>query len=539
MCQERLRLETIPSRSTEFVTTTDRLIRVVTSVTPVPRRKTSMRSVRGFRAIPAIGLGFALSIPLISLAQGPPISSGSGSGTGTGRSSSSLGATGTGSESSTGLGTTGTGREGLPGVIGRPFRPGVPNDLTRPTDRNPRQPGQEGPPRPSSGLSVVGPQLFLVARSVIDPGERALALVRIAQTAIFSKQLEDAHIALFEAIPAALQERQPLIRQQRTVSVIDALLSLAEERMSSTTDLLGAAVDNPSLPPSPPVDANPGSNNPGGSFDARTPVAALPDESRQTRLQVALPEWAMAVDMARRLEDVTARTEALFRIVESEAFSSQRLITDPIRGANVGGRPDPSSLPPDLRAYTDQLLANSAQHAAMIERPIWRNYATYSIVSNAATSSQFARGFEIARALDQPEARTNVLIRLAEGQALNGRPTEATAAYAEAARAVALIPQSDPRETLVGVLIDSLISFGRFEDAKSCIRLYVTRANQVVAYSAIAESQGRRGLAESARTWIAREIAPEYQALMYRKVNDGMLTGIKQNRSKDLSSSGN
>ncbi len=497
-----------------------------------------MRSVRSLHAIPAIGLGFALSLPSVVSAQGPPVSSGSGSGTGTGQSAGRLGSTGTGSESSTGLGTTGTGREGLPGAIGRPLRQGVgsPDDLTRPADRPPRQFGEGNNPNPGS-LSYIDPQLFLDARSVADPGERALALVRIAQTAIFSKQLEDAHKALFEAAPAALRERQRLVRQQRTVAVVDTLLSLAEERMSSTTDLLSASDDASALPPFP-QDANKGSNNPSSAFDGRTPAAALPDDARRTRLQAALPEWALAVEMATKIEDTTARTETLFRIVESEAYSSQRLITDPIR-SGAGGRPDPSTLPPDLRAYTDELLANSARHAAMIERPIWRNYATYSIVSNAATSSQFARGFQIARGLAQPEARTNVLIRLAEGQALNGRPTEATAAYAEAARSVAMIPQSDPRETLVGVLIDSLIAFGRFEDARACIRLYNVTANQVVAYSAIAESQGRRGLAESARSWIAREVSPEYQALMYRKVNDGLLTGIEQNRSKDLSRNGN
>ena len=492
-----------------------------------------MRSVRSVRSIPAIGLGLALSFPAVVLGQGASVSSGSGSGTGTGMSSSSFGATGTGTESSTGLGTTGTGREGLPGVIGRPFRPGLPGELTRPADRNSRPDGAEALPAPAGGFNTVDPQLFLDARSVADPGERSLALVRIAQTAIFSKQLDDAHKALFEAAPASLAERQPLVRQQRTVAVVDALLSLAEERMTVTSDLLTGSDEAPATPP--PADANRGSNNPGASFDGRTPAAALPDESRRSRLQAALPEWALAVDLARQLEDMTARTEALFRIVESEAYSSQRLITDPIRPSSGGGRPDPSTLTPDLRSYTDELLASSARHAALIERPIWRNIAAYSIVSNAAASSQFARGFEIARSLSQPESRTNVLIRLAEGQAQNGRPAEATAAYAEAARSVAMIPQSDPRETLVGVLIDSLVSFGRFEDARSCIRLYATQERQLVAYSAVAESQGRRGLAEVARGWIARDVPPQFHALLYRKVNDGMLTAIEQNRGKELS----
>ena len=112
-------------------------------------------------------------------------------------------------------------------------------------------------------------------------------------------------------------------------------------------------------------------------------------------LRAALPEWDRAVDLARRLDRPTARTETMFRIVESEAFSSQRLITEPLRQS--GGQPDPSKLPPDLRTFTDNLLASAAVHMAMIERPIWRDYAAYSIISNAAASpSQFTRGFQIA-----------------------------------------------------------------------------------------------------------------------------------------------
>ena len=497
-----------------------------------------MRSNQSWRAAAAISLSLAFTWPGTTLVrgQGPPISSGSGSGTGTGMSSSSFGATGTGSESSTGLGSTGTGRESLPANLGNGDRPGPGRvgDLTRPMDRNYRM--DRSDPNSLAGISHVDPQLLNEARANSDPGERALALTRIAQTAIFSKQLEDAHKALIEAAPAALAVAQPLIREQRTIAVIDTLLSLAEERMAPVSEPISAS-DDLLLGGSPLPDSNKGSQNPGSGIDPRTPIAALPDHSRQERLQAALPEWAAAIDLARQVVDSTARTEAIFRIVESEAFSSQRVITDPIRSNAFRGRPDPATQAPDIRKFSDDLLARSADHASLIERPIWRNYAIYSIVSNAAASGQFRRGFEIARAVDQPEARTNVLIRLAEGQAINGQQAEATAAYAEAARAVAMIPQTDPRETLVGVLVDSLVSFGRFEDARSCIRMYVKPANQVLAFAAVAESQGRRGLADSAREWIAAEIAPTYQAMMYRKVNDGVLASIEQNRSKDLSRS--
>ena len=84
-----------------------------------------------------------------------------------------------------------------------------------------------------------------------------------------------------------------------------------------------------------------------------------------------------------------------------------------------------------------------------------------------------------------------------------------------------------------------MTAFGRFEDARSCVRLYNKAANQLVAYSAIAESQGRRGLADVARGWIAQEVEPQYRATLYRKVNDGLLSSIEQNRSQGLSRRGN
>src|SRR5438270_780492 len=78
-----------------------------------------------------------------------------------------------------------------------PRPPALPGGtLTRPIDRRPGGARDNPPP---TGMSTVSPDLFLDARSVADPGERALALVRIAQTAIFSRQLDEAHTALFEA----------------------------------------------------------------------------------------------------------------------------------------------------------------------------------------------------------------------------------------------------------------------------------------------------------------------------------------------------
>jgi hypothetical protein len=478
-----------------------------------------MRRARFSRTLPAIGLGLALSSITLPTAVAQPPSTPDLRRAITGSGDSPQGFRR--QDQPPGFNP---GREGSPGINLPPLTPGAP------------RPGRPGEPRlfgdkdqlPQNATSTVSPDLFIDARAVNDPGERALALVRIALTAIPSKQLDEAHIALFEAGPAALAERDQLIREQRITAIVDGLLALAEERMSDTGAAPSEPLDKPPPPPSPvPSIDNP--PNPKPNTPPATSVKPLPSTERISLLRAALPEWARAVELARRLDRPTARTETLFRIVESEAFSSQRLITEPLR--QTGGQPDPSALPPELRWFTDYLLASAAVHAALIERPIWRDFSDYIIVSNAAASSQFTRGFQIARAMVQPEARTNALIRLAEGQALNGRPNEATAAYEEAARSVALIPQEDPRETLVGVLIDSLISFGRFDDARACVPIYSFPSRQLVALSAVAESQGKRNLAGSARLWIAQE-NPAFQPLLYRKVNDGILKGIEQNRSK-------
>ncbi len=501
-----------------------------------------MRFLLRPRIVPAIGLGLVLTYGSVSplFAQSLSPSSGSGAGTGTGMSSGFPGSTGTGRESSSGLGTTGTGREGMSSMpLPRAF-PGA--GLSRPGDF---RPGQD-PPR-TGGLTSVTPDLLLDARSITNPGERALALIRIAQTAIFSRQFDEAHDVLFEAGPAAIADRDPLIREQRLSAIIDTLLKLAEERMGDFGEFDLPTADptaKPSTPAPPAASATspsltaPPAGAPSPTQTALPAAEPLPRQvtpDRMKQLKTAIPEWAQAVDLARRIERGTPRVEALYRIVESESFSSQRIITDQFR--QPGDRPEPAKLDPEIRTYADYLLACSAWHAAMIERPIWRDYASFTIISNAATSSQFKRGFEIARAIEQPEARTDALIRLAEGQAINGRPSEATAAYEEAARSVTLIPQEDPRETLVGVLIDSLISYGRFDDARACVPLYSFPSRQLAALEAVAESQGRRNLAGSARQWIALE-NPAFQPLLYRKVNDGILAAMERDRSKELLSSG-
>jgi len=99
----------------------------------------------------------------------------------------------------------------------------------------------------------------------------------------------------------------------------------------------------------------------------------------------------------------------------------------------------------------------------------------------------------IARLIPQPELRSDALLKIAETQARRGDAEGATASYRETANAVASIPLDDVRGVLAGVVIDSLIAVGRYEDARGSISLYPDEPRRLLALEAVAESQGRRG----------------------------------------------
>ena len=126
------------------------------------------------------------------------------------------------------------------------------------------------------------------------------------------------------------------------------------------------------------------------------------------------------------------------------------------------------------------------------------------------------------------------MIRLAESECRRQLNDRATATYTEAARAVASIANTDPRAILTGVLIDSLISMARFDDARSSIAMLgPDRERRVKALGAIAEAQGRRGLGDSAREWISREPA-DIRPYLFRRAVDGLLTTLEQYRTKTI-----
>jgi hypothetical protein len=508
---------------------------------------------RHHAALPvALSLGLAVGVASPTRAQGPGLSSGSGQGTGSGASSAiqrnlSGSASGVGPGSATGARgpeegglTPITGNRvgtntypygiSLPGALlpgggppanmGVPFGPGV--NTTFPDDSSlfpfTQMPTSMGG-NPSELSTVQKAQLDL-ARRVTAPGDRSLALQRVANAAIFSNQLMLAHTALDEAAQAAVQVPDRLIHDQRLIAIVTTYNNLGEAHLREGKLDVTLPEFNDDNPPAPKID-------------------------HSVLIRRAIAEWQRSAALAGQVANPTYRSELLYRVVDTMAYGSQTVMTDfagqgngsgNVNGGSSNGRSSDSFVGP-----ADQILREASAMAVRIERPVWRDRGLVSIAA-AAASGQFARALEIARKIPQPEVRTDALVRIAEAEARmadrQGQPElarQATATYREAAQAVASIPLDDPRAVLAGVLIDNLISVGRFEDARASIGLYPDTPRQVVALGVIAESQGRRGAGESARAWIMRDVPAEYRSQLLRRVNSGILTAVEQNRSRDLS----
>ena len=66
------------------------------------------------------------------------------------------------------------------------------------------------------------------ARLITSPEERSLALQRIANGAIASRQLFLAHQMLEEAITATSEVTMPLVRDQRLIAIVTSMTALTD-----------------------------------------------------------------------------------------------------------------------------------------------------------------------------------------------------------------------------------------------------------------------------------------------------------------------
>jgi hypothetical protein len=381
--------------------------------------------------------------------------------------------------------------------------------------------------------TLVTEALLKDARLIATPEERSLALQRIANGAIASNQLILAHHTLEEATTVTSDVKVPLVRDQRLIALVRTLMFLTEAFLREGHLIIE------------PLDSSP------------RPEALPKRIDSQVAIRTARLEWKRGVYLADLIGNPTYRNEMLYRVAENEASGSATIANEYVRPLEIespgrelttpGGVPKPELTPKQIedrrrqreaenesyRKVADVILADSAEVTKKIDRLIWKYRGMVRIALLAADSGQFARGFNVASKIENAEARAEAMLLLAEAQARRKQDAGATASYEQAARAVSMVPQDGLRGVLAGFLIDSLITTGRFDDARKCIVLYPEQAQRMVALELIAQSQGQRGAAESARQWIAREVPEQFRPILYRRVVTGELTATEQNRSAE------
>ncbi len=375
------------------------------------------------------------------------------------------------------------------------------------------------------------------ARSINDPSQRSLALERVARQKVLKhvagdNKLEEAHDALREALQAAMMVRESIIRDLRYLAIVRTALTLGDEFTRLGTYDETYILEKESMPLIP-LDVDDGAVSPTRQPSGDVALPRMTVRDRVGLLVRAEQERAFASETAQRLESSNFLAEMLYRVVENESQASQKVanevlrVVDPkdfppildkdgkeltdTRGNRItsrSGRYDLVGAEDALKRMADRGIVFAANDAAKIPKPVWRDRSMVTIAVEAASSEQFARGLEVSRRIPHPEYRSDALIRLAESQARRNLNADATATYTEAAQAVASIRIADPRDILNSVLIDSLISVGRFDDARACIPLYSTQERQIAALGTIAESQGQRRLDQAAFAWINTERPP-------------------------------
>ncbi len=486
-----------------------------------------------FPAVLVLSLSLALCLPLSLQAQEPPgLSSGTGQGTGTGRSA---GVQHSGSESASGSGPQGRpseneqtpglnvgqdrgGRMGGPGQ-GRqspgsrsiPLGPGVnvrfPDDPALGPLLSDERPSEAGSVSPAQ----VAPDLIQNVRRITNTYDRSRAFQELAREAILSNQLLVAHRTLGEAAEAALSEQNSLRHDQLIIEVI------------TTTGLLSETLIREGRTQLTMLEAAEGTNE------------ALPRRlNPRMSIRLARLEWQRAAVLARVIINPTYRSEYLGRVTEGLGRDSSRIILEYVRRTDLDNAPQTEKMSDsdlkEIEQSADQFLVEAERVAGEIQRPIWKNSALERTAINAGESQQYARAFSIARSIENAEARSQALILVAESQCRHRQTEAATKTYSEVAEAVARIDQAGLRGVLAGYLVDSLISTGRFEDARACLVLYPTESERYVALGAIAENEGSRGSPDSAREWITRNVRPEYRSALFRRVNNGVLSRIRNSR---------
>lgn len=562
----------------------------------VYRRRDGTRS-----AILALGVALGGEWTVLAQ-QGPGLPTGSGVGTGAGAGSMSTANTGAGAGAMSGANTgaggamsgrgpgsamdTGTALPLGPRRGTTPFGPGV--DVSFPTDPYLVPfllPVEAANPIQGQAPSRINTDLLRNAREITDPAERSLALRQIANGAIAGNQMVLAHHVLEESITASSQVTIPLVRDQRLIGLVVSLNTLADALLRVGRENQGM-IATPEEAEAANLEALP--KYPESTVLIR--MARL-EWRRAVYLAELISNPTYRNEMLYRIaEDEAVGSSAIANDFPlAMALQSLGNRSAPARVPGVGPNPPvppapPSANPPrpapgqqpvspapsnplgtrppanlaneaaalpvappsdrkpeaDFARLADEVLVDAWNVTQRIDRLIWKNRAMVRIALSASDSRQFSRGVELARTIDNAESRCEALLLMAEAMCRPGheQPAAATAAYQATAEAVASIPQAGLRGVMTGFLIDSLISAGRFDDARACTVIYPEESERFVALGAVAEAMGRRGLGDSARKWIATEAPEAYRSALYRRVSAGVLFAIENQRSKEMNLGG-
>lgn len=363
------------------------------------------------------------------------------------------------------------------------------------------------------GLRIT-PEMIETAKLISEPGERGRILLQIARGAILNNQLRLAHRAIEDAATAAGDERNDLIHDQLVISIVTTAGLLSDGLLRESKPQIRLFPDE--------------------AADEKAPTRMTGDLA----IRVARLEWRRAAHMAAQIRNPTYRSEYIARAVENMAVGSavvalEYAVPPSERGPKVSDE--------QRTAYADQaddILEEGAEIAQRIERPIWKNRAMERLAASAGESGQYARATDLADRIRNAEARARALVLVAEFQARKGRNDNATRSYNLAAEAVASVQQRGLRGVLAGILVDSLISSGRFEDARASLVLYPSDAERFVAMGALAESLGLRRMADDARAWIDRDVPVQYRSTLYRRLNNGLLRSITEARVREFQGQG-
>lgn len=465
-----------------------------------------------------------------------------------------------------------------------PYGPGV--DVSFPTDPYlvpflvPQQAANPVEGQPSGRIAS---NLLENARRITDPAERSLTLRQIANGAIASNQLILAHHTLEESISASSQVTVPLVRDQRLIGLVVSLSSLSESMLRVASEKRNM-VALPEETRAAGLEALP--NQPEPIVLIR--IARL-EWRRAVYLASIIHNPTYRTDMLYRIaeDEATGSSRVANELVRDTEIRSlgnrpgtlpgQAPVPPPspspppgLPGERPRRMPPPApesrrpkepvtTLPPraqgpaparanppaantsenedkDNAAFmklADEMLVDSWNVARNIDWLLWKNRAMVRIALSASDSRQYDRGIALARSIENAESRSEALLLLAEAQCRHGEEQNSLPTYQAAAEAVASIPQDGLRGVMTGFLIDSLIASGRFDDARACTGMYPEESERFVALGAIAEAQGKRGLAASARKWIATEAPAAYRPTLYRRVITGELWSIENERSKE------